>query len=444
MTRRLSFALFVGCALLAGIGTAHAASLNRSRYLQMMSADRVLVAFRLDQTCLASVHLNGGNISDRTFPSGETSSRHAIQLEGLVPNTTYQYVVEACGGLVSSPKAFTTASLPQTRSVHFTAMGDFGIDSDEQREVVSEMLKDAPDLLLTLGDVYDKGSEVELESRFFAPMANLLSSVPVFSTLGNHEYGTNQGQPYIDNMYLPSNNSKNTERYYSFDWGHVHFAALDSSCAVGIGTQCTLAEQRAWLEQDLAKTDAPWKVVYFHHPLWSTGSHGSTVQLRQALAPLLEAAGVDLVLTGHDHNYERTHPLKGADAQPIGTPGAVTYFVVGTGGVALKAFSVSQPYWSAMRDNSINGYLDVKVIGGTLTAQMRTVDGRVLDTYQVTKALPVAVIDEPAPVGLSSPDAEEAEQGNLRKTAGCGVVGAFIPAASFIAPLLLLALRRLR
>jgi uncharacterized protein (TIGR03382 family) len=212
--------------------------------------------------------------------------------------------------------------------------------------------------------------------------------VPLFASLGNHEYVTNQGQPYIDNLYLPSNNPQNSERYYSFDWGHVHFVALDSNCAIGLASadRCGLAAQKTWLEKDLAATTQPWKIVFFHHPPWSSGEHGSQLTMRRNFAPIFEKYGVDLVLTGHDHNYERSKPMEGDAVAPAGE--GIPYLVVGGGGASLRPFATSKPDWSVIRDDQAHGFLDVKVVEGTLTANLVETDGKVLDSFTLKKDLP--------------------------------------------------------
>jgi 3',5'-cyclic AMP phosphodiesterase CpdA len=233
-------------------------------------------------------------------------------------------------------------------------------------------------------------------------MAALLRQVPLFPSLGNHEYVTNQGQPYLDNFYLPANNPAGTERYYSFDWGPVHFVALDSSCAIGLASpdRCTLAAQKSWLASDLAASQQPWKVIFFHHPPWSTGAHGSQLTMRREFAPIFEQYGVDLVLTGHDHNYERTRPMRGDNVAPSGTRG-VTYVVVGSGGANLRIFPQAWPSWTAYRNNTDAGYLEVSVSGGTLTGKFTTPSGSVPDSFTLTKTLP-ATVQRPAEVSASA------------------------------------------
>ncbi|WP_164017343.1 metallophosphoesterase [Pyxidicoccus trucidator] len=377
-------------------GVACAGVLPRDPYLQKVGPDTATVAFRLAADCAPTV-LFGEGATDQSTPSTAKGRVHAVVLTGLKPATEYTYVVDACGKATPA-RRFRTAPTPGTRSVHFTAVGDFGTGGSDQKQVAAAMLKARPELFVALGDnAYSSGTESEIQNNLFAPMAELLSEVPLFASLGNHEYVTNQGQPYLDNLYLPSNNPANSERYYSFDWGHVHFVALDSNCAIGLASsdRCALAAQKAWLEKDLAGTTQPWKVVFFHHPPWSSGEHGSQLAMRRNFAPLFEKYGVDLVLTGHDHNYERSKPMQGDAVAGAGKTG-IPYLVVGGGGASLRPFATSKPAWSVIRDDQAHGFLDVKVVDGTLTAELVETDGKVLDTFTLRKELPPL---EPPPTG---------------------------------------------
>jgi len=363
--------------------------LARAPYVQAVTPEAATIAFRLGAPCAAAqVRYGEDDGMGHTASSDAADSAHAVRLQGLRPATTYRYAVEACG-TVYSTRRFTTAPAPGTPRVHFVVVGDFGTGGGSQRDVARAMLAARPELLLTLGDnAYSEGTEEELQKHLFLPMADLLAEVPVFATLGNHEYVTDQGQPYLDNLHLPTS-GPGGERYYSFDWGHVHFVALDSSCAIGLASpeRCSLVEQRAWAEQDLAASHAAWKVVFFHHPPWSSGKHTSHLTMRREFVPLFERYGVDLVLTGHDHDYERTRPLWGDAVAPAGVRG-ITYVVVGSGGASLRGWNSSQPAWSLVRDNDAHGYLDVRVEDGTLTARFLTPEGRVVDRFTLSKVLP--------------------------------------------------------
>jgi acid phosphatase type 7 len=368
---------------------AQAASLTREPYLQRVGTDSALVAFRLDSSCAPTVYYGTHGSLDQRATAPNPGTRHAVELTGLEPGTPYTYVVDACGSR-TLPVTFSTASKPGVRHVHFTAVGDFGSNSNDQVDVARAMLGRAPELFLALGDnAYEAGTEAEFQHNLFEPMAPLLAQVPFFAVPGNHEYVTNQGQPYFDNLYLPTS-STGGESYYSFDWGYVHFVGIDSSCAIGLApaSRCTPEAQRAWVEKDLAASTAVWKVAYMHYPPWSSGEHGSQLNIRKQYAPLFEKYGVDLVLTGHDHDYERTQPMTG-DVQAASGKRAPVYLVVGSGGASLRDMGTSsRPAWSALRNNVDHGYLDVKAEDGTLTAQMLTPAGKVMDSFTLTKDLP--------------------------------------------------------
>ncbi|GHG74333.1 metallophosphoesterase [Comamonas sp. JC664] len=373
-------------ALLAA--SASAGTLYRDPYLQKVGPDTATVAFRLAANCRPEVRYGVG-AADQAAVSPDGGKVHAVVLTGLKPGTEYTYEVSACG-LRTPAKRFRTAPVPGTRSVHFITVGDFGTGGSNQRKVVAAMVKQRAELFVALGDnAYADGTEAEIQNNLFVPMEALLAEVPFYASLGNHEYVTNQGQPYLDNLYLPSNNPDGTERYYSFDWGHVHFVALDSNCAVGLASadRCTRDAQKAWLERDLAGSTQPWKIVFFHHPPWSSGEHGSQLSMRRHFGPIMEKYGVDLVLTGHDHNYERSKPMKGDGVAAPGEKG-IPYLVVGGGGATLRKLPGSKPDWSVIRDNTAYGFLDVKVVDGTLTAQLLGEDGGTVDRFTLEKDLP--------------------------------------------------------
>jgi hypothetical protein len=378
-------------------------ALPRQPYLQSVGTTSALVAFRTGVSCTPFVRFGEGSDISRTATAPAAGWQHAVKLSGLLPGRTYSYVVEACGS-VTGVRRFQTATGPETTRVHFTALGDFGTGGSLQAKVLQQLQPSrAGEFLLTLGDnAYSSGTDAEFQSNMFKPMAALLRQVPLFPTPGNHEYVTNKGQPYLDNFYLPANNPAKSERYYSFDWGPVHFVSLDSNCRSHTLTDCTTALLKSWLAQDLAATSRPWKIVFFHHPPWSSGEHGSSTSTRRDFAPLFEQYGVDLVLTGHDHNYERSKPMRGDVVAASGTRG-IPYLVVGSGGATLRTFPGAQPSWTAFRDNTNVGYLDVVVDGGTLTTKFITSSGTVRDSLTLTKTLPAAV-SPPSGVSAMSVD----------------------------------------
>ncbi len=378
-------------------------ALPRQPYLQSVGTTSALVVFRTSASCTPLVRYGEGTQLSRTATATAAGWQHAVKLEGLSPGRTYGYVVEACGS-VTGLRSFQSATGPDTPRVHFTAMGDFGTGGSLQTKVLAVLGKPsrAGEFLLTLGDnAYSSGTDAEFQSNMFKPMAAVLRQTPLFPTPGNHEYVTNLAKPYLDAFYLPANNPAKSERFYSFDWGPVHFASLDSNCRTFTVSDCTTASQKAWLAQDLAATTRPWKIVFFHHPIWSSGEHGSTAAMQREFTPLFEQYKVDLVLTGHDHNYERSKPMKGT---AVASSGGIPYIVVGSGGATLRTFPSSQPSWSAFRDNTNVGYLDVVVDGGTLTAKFITSNDTVRDSLTLTKTVPTTqALTIPAALSLDTP-----------------------------------------
>lgn len=417
----------LAAALTLTASVSQAATLTRAPYLQRVGPDTALVAFRLDANCTPEVHYGTQGAMNLVARSADSGRIHAVPLNGLTPGTEYAYEVLGCGASTGT-EHFTTAPAPGTRHVHFAAMGDFGTGGTDERKVAASILANKPDLFLALGDnAYPYGTEEEIQTNLFAPLANLLSEVPFFPVPGNHEYLTNEAQPYLNNLYLPISSS-GSQRYYSFDWGDVHFVGLDSNCATGMASaeHCTTAAQQAWLEQDLAASQADWKIVYLHHPAWSSGEHGSQPEIRRHYVPLFEKYGVDLVLSGHDHDYERSQPMLGATVAPSGQRG-ITYLVVGGGGANLRPMATASPSWSVIRNDKDHGYLDIDVTDGTLTAKVLTPDGKQIDSFKLTKQLPP--LPQPSP-GTGETPAEPTPQPPVAQVPGTENPGTVQPPAA--------------
>ncbi len=178
------------------------------------------------------------------------------------------------------------------------------------------------DLWLMLGDnAYDDGTDAEYQAAVFNMYPTLLRQSVLWPTLGNHDghsadSATLSG-PYYNIFSLPKNGecgglASGTEAYYSFDYANIHFICLDSydtSRAVG-------GAMHTWAKNDAAAATRDWIIAFWHHPPYSKGSHNSDsesalVDMRKNFLPILEDAGVDLVLCGHSHSYERSFLLDG-------------------------------------------------------------------------------------------------------------------------------------
>jgi hypothetical protein len=195
-------------------------------------------------------------------------------------------------------------TLPNDKaSVHFAVLGDSGTGTASQYKVAERLTamhdKFPFDFVLLLGDnLYGGSSAQDYASKFEKPYAALLkANVKFYATLGNHDDGN-------ERLYKPFN--MGGEKYYTFraPSGSVRFFSLDSNYLDD--------KQLEWLTKELANSGSDWKIVFFHHPLYSSGgAHGSDLGLRKQLEPIFVKYGVDVVFSGPDHFYERIKPQQG-------------------------------------------------------------------------------------------------------------------------------------
>jgi acid phosphatase len=226
--------------------------------------------------------------------------------------TSHQLLAQRSLAVVSCPQGEKRRSQPLFR---FVAVGDVGLGNDKQYEVAQAMncyLQNNlyPFVLLAGDNIYNNGEIEKIAAVFEKPYQALLErGIRFYAVLGNHDIQTNNGE---DEIRYAGFNMKG--RYYTFRQDPVQFFALDTN------GNAPWEEQLNWLEENLASSQSPWKIVYGHHPLYSSGMHGGDRDLIERLAPLFSRYHVQLYLSGHDHNYERTKLIKGT-----------TYLVCGGG-----------------------------------------------------------------------------------------------------------------
>ncbi len=317
-------------------------ALGRDAYLQSLSSTAVTLVWTTDIPSDSEVHF-GSNpaVLDQVLSLPANVTQHEVLLEGLTPSTRYYYSVGSSHGALASGDDYTfqTAPTPGTRK-KFRAwvVGDSGTGQARQGQVRDAMLDYVgayrPDMFIHLGDMaYNSGTTSEFNVGFFNMYPTILRNTVVWPAIGNHEGGSSssatQTGPYYTAYVLPTMGQaggvpSGTEAYYSYDHGNAHFVVLDSygtSRAVG-GAMLT------WLAADLAASSAEWTVAFFHHPPYTKGSHNSDteiehIQMRENALPILEAGGVDLVLGGHSHIYERSYLVDGAYGTPTTSAGHI-------------------------------------------------------------------------------------------------------------------------
>lgn len=263
--------------------------------------------------------------------------------------------------------------------IRFAAIGDYGNDSRGEQDVANLVKSWNPDFVITLGDNnYSFGAADTIDKNigqyyheFIYPYVGTYgagaTSNRFFPSLGNHDWEAPGAQPYLDYFTLPGN-----ERYYDFVWGPVHFFILDSDNREPDGNSST-SIQGQWLQSQLATSTSPWNVVYMHHPPYSSGAnHGSTTVMQWPY----QAWGADVVLSGHDHTYERI-VLNG-----------FPYFIDGLGGASMYTFSTPVP-GSQVRYSSDFGAMLIEAGESYMTFQFITRTGLLIDTYTIS-AIPTA------------------------------------------------------
>ncbi len=305
----------------------------RGPYLQILTPTSVIVKWRTPTATDSRVNFgfSAGTLNQQTTNNNVTTE-HEVQLTGLSPATLYHYNVGSSTTVWSSGADHFFKTQPAVGSstpTRLWVIGDSGRGNNNQRNVYQAYLDYAgnryTDLWLMLGDnAYTIGTDQEYQNGFFNIYQTIMHQSVVWPTIGNHDgYSVDtplQTGPYYDIFTLPKNAeaggvASGTEAYYSYNYGNIHFVVLDSFDV----DRSTTAAMAQWLTADLTANTADWVIAYWHHPPYSKGSHDSDdafsdlelIEMRENLVPILEQHGVDLVLTGHSHNYERSKFVQG-------------------------------------------------------------------------------------------------------------------------------------
>ena len=270
----------------------------------------------------------------------------------------------AVSGARGAAQTAAAAGVPNRKdSLKFAAIGDMGTGSKAQYEVGAQMntwrAQFPFDIVIMLGDnIYGSQRPQDFIDKFENPYKPLLDAgVKFHAALGNHDNQTNR-------FYKPWN--MNGERYYAYERKNVKFFVLDSDYLD--------PKQLQWIDTELKSARADWKIVYFHHPLYSSGGrHGSEVDLRVTLEPLFVKYGVNVVYAGHDHIYERVNPQKG-----------IYYFVVGSSG-QLRGGDLKKTALTAAGHDQDQVFLLNEIVKDELFFQAITRTGKTVDAGVITR-----------------------------------------------------------
>lgn len=352
-------------------------------YLQHGARDGMTVMWETSVDGSSIVHFGETDACEQSATS-ENAVIHEVRIDGLEPATQYFYRVETedeAGRTIASPvSTFSTAVEPGTPFA-FAVISDTQFNPEVAVKLSRHAWAQRPSFLLHPGDLVDTGvNDTHWTQHFFPGMKPLISRVPLFPVLGNHEQNA---QNYFDYMSLPE-----PEYYYEFRYGDAHFFMLDSNRNVRPDS-----EQYGWLDKALAASDAKWKFACHHHPpyssdendygdLWRTNkSERGDLRARQ-LSKLYDKHSVDLVWTGHIHSYERTWSVR--DGRAVADGEGPIYMIVGGGGGNLETPGPYRPFFQN-HVRRCHHYVMAHLNGDTLELRSYDVEDQLFDTFVLRK-----------------------------------------------------------
>jgi hypothetical protein len=326
-----------------------------------------------------------------TVTESEPARAHAVRLEGLEPGTGYRYRIDPPG--LAGEGRFRTPPADDRAPVRFAAVGDSGTmpwwfnahalgwarlrpllawtDVPMQWQVARWIARTDPDFFVHLGDIayWPYHLREAHEEGFFRPFAPVLQQAALYVITGNHDYPIDGSPPPYDALFQHPESDAPSGRSYSFAWGSVRVVAVDNPAAWWKAD----TPLHAWLDRTLAEVREPWLVVVTHTPCASAYRPEKGI-FQKGLCRLLEQRGVDLVISGDDHLYQRFEPR---------VPEGPIQITAGGGGKDLYPYDADHPGLAAAF--SVFSFFQVEVDGAELTGRAIGEGGRVLDEFHIDR-----------------------------------------------------------
>ena len=293
---------------------------------------------------------------------------HQVHLCGLVPGARYSYAAGAGVELTSVASFSTLPSAPQTLRV--LMVGDSRGNDPEFGKVFNLGASEQPDFAIFTGDANDLGTIQDQWESWLKAAAPSLPSLPMYFAEGNHEINARH---FFAQFPLPRN-----QQWFDFDAGPAHFVVLNDT---PMDPSVITGDEATFLQQSLSSTQQKWKIVVHHQPPYTSSlGHPPDTMLQMAWSPIYDANGVDFVMNGHAHAYERSYPIKAG--QNVADGKGPVYVV--EGGAGADPYDVSPQSFTAFAQKTF-GYALLDFAGSTVKLTAKDDAGNLIDQYQLTK-----------------------------------------------------------
>ncbi len=338
-------------------------------YVLLTGTESALVGFRIDDAERAEVRWKAADGKTGTITAQRAGNLFSARLSNLPrgPQIDYDVIVD---GREASTGTFRVGTAPGETKFRFAAFGDMRNGHAVHRDLVLALAREEKvDFVLNTGDMVQNGGKPNEWITFFQIERPLLSKMVMVPTTGNHDLS---GREYYERFFFLDQWSGG-RRYFAADWGNLRMIALDN------GIECNRAcSQFNYVRAALAEGAKQGKlmVMFLHHSPYSSGYHGPDIGVQRAIGELAKTYGVELVISGHDHHYERTKPIAGT-----------TYVVSGSAGAPIRPVTPRDFTASARTEPH---YVLVDVDGDKLSTRAINLRGEVFDSA-VIEAVPPLV-----------------------------------------------------
>ena len=357
---------------------------NRYPNVQRPSQTTATIAWRRATAATSTLYLGTtANVWTDSLSNTNLSQKHYVDLAGLQVNTRYYYQVRCYAPsdtFISAVESFYTAPLSMHDEISFLAYGDCGYNNSMQHKVKALMETETVDFAIVTGDI-DQNVGDNYDNIFFGVYKNMLKQDCHFTCIGNHDTYADNAATYLDAFYLFSNNPANTERYYSFEWGDAKIVCLDANLDYTSGSA-----QFNWMVDEFRCNNKKWLFIFFHQPPWTNAwsldyyvpfspyfLYEGDEDMRTDLVPEFERYGVDFVVNGHSHCYQR------------GSLNGVQYLVTGGAGASTLDANTNSSAPNLSVEIYENHYVRFDISGDTAKYVMINDNGQRRDSVIVVK-----------------------------------------------------------